>query len=89
MVLNLTNPSSHFEVSPACLEAGFPVYSEKPLAMTFEEIEALAALAREKGLPLTGAPCNHLGKAAQAVNRALAQGRIGQPLLAYAEVDDA
>ena len=33
LVVNLTNPRSHFEVSKACLEAGKHVYSEKPLAM--------------------------------------------------------
>ena len=88
MVLNLTNPASHYEVSRACLEAGLPVYSEKPLAMAFPDAEALVALAAEKGLTLSGAPCNHLGEAAQAVKRALAQGRIGTPLLAYAEADD-
>jgi predicted dehydrogenase len=64
------------------------VYSEKPLAMRFAEVEALVALAAAKGLTLAGAPCNHLGEAAQAVRRALAQGRIGRPLLAYAELDN-
>jgi predicted dehydrogenase len=88
MVLNLTNPGSHAEVSRACLEAGFAVYSEKPRAMAFPEAEALAALAAARGLTLAGAPCNHLGEAAQGVFRAVAQGRIGRPLLAYAEVDD-
>lgn len=88
MVLNLTNPGSHFEVSKACLEAGFPVYSEKPLAMTFPDVEVLAAFAAEKNLILTGAPCNHLGEAAQAVSRLVRQGHIGKPLLGYAEVDD-
>src|SRR5947207_3115807 len=36
MVLNLTNPSSHYAVSRACLEAGKHVYSEKPFAMNLE-----------------------------------------------------
>jgi predicted dehydrogenase len=35
IVLNLTNPRSHFEVSKACLAAGKHVYSEKPLAMEY------------------------------------------------------
>src|SRR5262245_45083338 len=33
LILNLTNPAAHFEVSKACLEAGIAVYSEKPLAI--------------------------------------------------------
>ena len=33
LVLNLTNPRSHYEVSKASLIAGKHVYSEKPLAM--------------------------------------------------------
>jgi hypothetical protein len=33
MVLNLTNPSSHYEITKRCLDAGKHVYSEKPLAM--------------------------------------------------------
>src|ERR1700726_3683157 len=35
LVLNLTNPHSHFEVSKTLLEHGKHVYSEKPLAMRF------------------------------------------------------
>jgi predicted dehydrogenase len=30
IILNLTNPKSHFEISLACLKAGKHVYSEKP-----------------------------------------------------------
>lgn len=88
LVLNLTNPASHFEVSKACLEAGLAVYSEKPLAMRYEEIEELRAIAETRGIVLAGAPCNHLGEAAQAVRRAVDQGKVGRPLLAYAEMDD-
>jgi predicted dehydrogenase len=87
-ILNLTNPSSHFEVSRRALEHGFPVYSEKPIAMTVDDILRLRDLALEKKLPLASAPCNHLSEAFAGFKGALEQGRVGRPLLAYAEMDD-
>lgn len=88
LVLNLTNPGSHYEVSAACLNAGKHVYTEKPLAMKFEEAETLVALAAEKGLLISGAPSRLLGDTAQTMWRALRTGAIGRPRLAYAEMDD-
>lgn len=87
-VLNLTNPDSHFEVSRMALEQGQNVYSEKPLAMSLEEIETLRDLALSTGLSLASAPCNHLSEAFDALRGGLEAGHIGQPLLAYAEMDD-
>src|SRR6185295_426674 len=49
LVVNLTNPRSHFEISKASLESGKHVYSEKPLAMSFSDAKALVALANQKG----------------------------------------
>ncbi len=87
-VLNLTNPAAHFAVSRDCLEAGYPVYSEKPLAMEFAEVKALRDLALAKGLPLASAPCNHLSEAVAALRGSLEKGNVGKPLLVYAEMDD-
>ena len=87
-VLNLTNPHSHYEVSRRCLLAGKHVYSEKPLAMNMEHARELVALAEARGLRLSGAPSRLLGRPAQTLWKALRQGRIGQPYLAYAEMDD-
>ncbi|MBP0447232.1 Gfo/Idh/MocA family oxidoreductase [Roseomonas sp. SSH11] len=88
MVVNLTNPRSHYEVSLRALESGRHVYSEKPLAMTMEEADALAAAARARGLQLASAPCNHLSDVVQALKHELESGRLGKPLLAQAEMDD-
>lgn len=88
IVLNLTNPSAHFEVSRACLEAGRHVYSEKPLATSMEDAFALDELARRRGLILASAPCSVLGRAAQTVALALRRGDIGKVRLIYAELDD-
>jgi len=88
IVLNLTNPRSHYQVSLACLAAGKHVYSEKPLAMTIEEAKYLVALAQEKGLHLSSAPCSILSETAQTVWKALRENLIGKVRLVYAEMDD-
>ena len=88
IVVNLTNPSSHFEVSKAALEADKHVYTEKPLAMSFAQAEALVELAERRGLELAGAPCSVLGEAAQTLWRALRREEIGRVRLVYAELDD-
>ena len=49
IVLNLTIPEAHAEVSLAALEAGKHVYSEKPLATTVADGRAIVAAARAKG----------------------------------------
>lgn len=50
VVHNCTPNPMHFAISKAALERGIPVYCEKPLAVTIEQGEELAALAREKGV---------------------------------------
>lgn len=88
ILLNLTNPHAHGAVTRAALENGIHVWSEKPLAPTLAEAEALTALAAARGLHLASAPCSLLGQAAQTAWSAIRDGRIGKPRLAYAELDD-
>jgi predicted dehydrogenase len=88
IILNLTNPRSHFEVSQACLKAGKHVYSEKPLAMTFEDAQSLVNLAQTKGLYLSCAPCNLLSETAQTLWKALREKVVGTVRVVYAEMDD-
>lgn len=88
VVLNLTNPSAHFEINHACLTAGFHVYSEKPLAVEMSQAKQLHQLAQDKGLLLASAPCSVLGEAAQTLAYAMRQGIAGTPRLIYAELDD-
>jgi predicted dehydrogenase len=88
LVVNLTNPKSHFAVSQAALEAGKHVYSEKPLALSLKEAIELTELSERRSLQLGSAPCTYLGEAAQTAWKAVRSGRIGTPRLAYAELDD-
>lgn len=88
IVLNLTNPRAHFEVSERCLEAGFHVYSEKPLAMAYVDAERLVQLAEDRGLVISSAPCSLLGVAAQTLWRGVRDQAMGKVRLVYAELDD-
>jgi predicted dehydrogenase len=88
LILNLTNPSAHFEVTRACLEAGKHVYSEKPLAMNMNEARALYALAKSNSLLLASAPCSLLGEAAQTAWCAIRRNTVGKVRLIYAALDD-
>lgn len=88
IILNLTNPSAHFETTKACLDAGRHVYSEKPLAMTVEDAQTLYDLAQAKELMLASAPCSSLGEAAQTLGHALRNNIAGTPRAIYAELDD-
>ncbi len=88
MIINLTNPSSHYEVSRACLESGKHLYSEKPLAMTFSQAQALVELAKAKSLYLSLAPCSVLGETAQTLWKALRNNEIGTVRVVYADLDD-
>ena len=88
VVLNLTNPGSHYEVSKACLEAGKHVYSEKPFAMEMAQAEELVDIASSKGLYLSSAPCSLLSETAQTLWKALRENQVGKVRLVYAEMDD-
>ena len=88
MVLNLTNPRDHYEVTKACLLGGKHVYSEKPLAMDMAQARELHGLAQKLGLQLSCAPGSLLGETAQAIWRALKEERVGKVKLVYAEIDD-
>ncbi len=88
MIVNLTNPSSHFEVTMTALQAGRHVYSEKPLAMTMAEAHMLVAEADRRGLGLASAPCNQLSDALATLKREVQSGRLGRIVYAQAEMDD-
>jgi len=77
IIVNLTVPAAHFEVSRTILEAGKHVYSEKPFVLSVEEGQALATLAGEKGLRVGSAPDTFLGGAHQLARHLIDQGSVG------------
>jgi predicted dehydrogenase len=82
LVVNLTIPAAHYDVSLKALEAGKHVYTEKPLAVTRAEGETLLATAAAKGLRIGGAPDTFLGGGLQTCRKIIDEGWIGTPVTA-------
>ncbi len=78
IVLNLTRPYEHYEVTKAALLAGKHVYSEKPLAVDMDEAMELVRIAEEKGLRLGGAPDTFMGAGIQTCRKLIDDGVIGE-----------
>ncbi|MDQ4078040.1 MAG: Gfo/Idh/MocA family oxidoreductase [Chloroflexota bacterium] len=84
IVVNLTIPATHAEVSLAAIEAGKHVYSEKPLAVTREAGRRILEAARERGLLIGCAPDTFLGGGLQTCRKLVDDGWIGEPVAATA-----
>lgn len=82
VVVNLTLPRVHAEVSSAAIAAGKHVWSEKPIGIDRAEARRLLDLAAAAGARLGVAPDTVLGPGIQTAKRALARGDIGEPLFA-------
>jgi predicted dehydrogenase len=80
VVLNLTPPSAHAEVTQAALAVGKHVYSEKPLAPDAATATELVAEAERRGLLIGCAPDIFLGGAFQAARALIDEGAIGEPV---------
>ncbi len=78
IVVNLTIPAAHYEVSRAILEAGKHLYSEKPFVLSVEEGQDLAERAARKGLRIGSAPDTFLGGAHQLARELIDSGRLGR-----------
>lgn len=78
LIINLTIPTAHHEVSVAALRAGKHVYGEKPLAVTREEGRDLIETARGNQLRIGSAPDTFFGAAHQACRHLIDAGEIGR-----------
>ncbi len=82
LVVNLTVPAVHAELTAAALSAGKHVWSEKPIGTDRAGARALLDQADAAGLFLAVAPDTVLGPGLQSARRAIARGDIGTPLSA-------
>jgi predicted dehydrogenase len=80
IVINLTVPLAHTDVSLAVLNAGKHVHSEKPLGVNLAEARKVMELAAEKNLRVGCAPDTFLGGGHQTARKLIDDGAIGTPV---------
>ncbi|HEV7275429.1 MAG TPA: Gfo/Idh/MocA family oxidoreductase [Devosiaceae bacterium] len=78
VVVNLTVPATHYQVSMDAISAGKHAYSEKPFVLTLEEGKLLRQAAEERNLAVGSAPDTFLGGAHQQVRDLIDSGKIGR-----------
>ncbi len=83
-VINLTPAAIHGEVNRKCLQAGFHVYSEKPLAAFADEAQALIQLSANRNRLLACAPATPLWPSVATAKSLLANDLLGAPVVATA-----
>ncbi len=84
LVLNLTIPGAHAEISRAAVAAGKSVFSEKPFALSRQAGNELVAAAAERRVRVGCAPDTFLGAGLQTCRGLIDAGAIGQPVAANA-----
>ena len=80
IVVNLTVPLAHTDVSLAVLNAGKHVHSEKPLGVNMVEARKVMDLAAQKNLRVGCAPDTFLGGGHQTARKLIDDGAIGTPV---------
>jgi predicted dehydrogenase len=84
IVVNLTIPKAHAEISLAAIQAGKHIYSEKPLATHQNDGAKILAAATAKNLRVGCAPDTFLGGGLQTCRKLIDDGLIGEPVAATA-----
>lgn len=77
LVINLTIPAAHVDVSRAILQAGKHVYSEKPFVLSLAEAQELNEIAKRKGVRIGSAPDTFMGGSHQLARKLVDSGAIG------------
>lgn len=78
IVVNLTVPAAHRDVTCAILDAGKHAFSEKPLALTLADARAIADCAAKNDRRVGSAPDTFLGGSHQECRRLVDAGAVGR-----------
>ena len=80
VILNLTTPQAHYEVTKKTLLANKHSYCEKPLSISFNQGKELVEIAQSRNLYLGNAPDTFLGGGGQLARQKIDDGEIGKIL---------
>ena len=78
IILNLTIPKAHYEISKKALLHNKHVYTEKPMAINFKDGEELLKIANRKKLYIGNAPDTFLGGGSQKSKELIEKNLIGK-----------
>ncbi|MCL2243321.1 MAG: Gfo/Idh/MocA family oxidoreductase [Treponema sp.] len=84
IILNITEPNSHYKVALETVNAGKHIYGEKPLCATREEALEVLKIAEKNKLLVGNAPDTFLGAGIQTCRKIIDEGQIGKPVAAVA-----
>lgn len=84
LLVNLTDMQEHGRLNKIALSAGKNVWSEKPLANSYDEGKALLDFARSKKLRLWGAPAVVNSPQFAFMSKAIQEGKLGKVAAAHA-----
>ena len=77
IILNLTIPSAHFEISKKALMNNKHFYAEKPMAINFKDGQKLLELSKKNNLYVGNAPDTFLGGGIQKARELIDNGIVG------------
>jgi predicted dehydrogenase len=84
IIVNLTTPQAHAEISLKAIEAGRHVHEEKPFALNRADGQRILDAARAKRVLVGCAPDTFLGGGLQTCRKLIDDGWIGEPVAAVA-----
>ncbi len=80
IILNITIPQAHYEVSKKSLLAGKHVYSEKPMSVKYDEAKELLEISNKNNLYFGNAPDTFLGGGGQLSRKFIDENYFGKIL---------
>jgi predicted dehydrogenase len=86
LVFNLTPAPLHLAISRQVFEAGYDVYTEKPIAATVDEAHELTALAEQSGRRLIVCPATIVTARFRWLRRVVEERQLGRAIMIKAQI---